>query len=117
MANEQIGDMTKLASHRQRPPGEFNLLEYKQARTVTNDGFWSPTALATDAIWKVPDMPRIEFGAAPCCYKVQLLTTLDPSQPREMACALLKQFADDFSAAFQTHVNAADHAPSEKPAT
>jgi hypothetical protein len=116
MANEQIGDMTKLQVSTTNPAGEFNLLEYKRARSVTNDRFLVAYGLATDAIWKVPAMPRIEFGAAPLLYKVQLLTALDPSQSRAVGTALLKQFADDFSAAFQTHVNAAEHSPSEKPA-
>jgi hypothetical protein len=116
MANEQIGDMTKLRMTTTTPPGEFNLLEYKRARTVTNDRFLVAYGLATDAIWKVPAMPRIEFGAAPLLYKVQILTGLDPSQSREVGTALLQQFANDFCAAFQTHVHTADHGPSEKPA-
>jgi len=116
MANEQIGDMTKLHVSTTAPAGEFNLLEYKRARSVTNDRFLVAYALATDAAWKVPAMPRIEFGAAPLLYKVQLLTALDPSQTREAGTALLKQFADDFSAAFQAHVHVA-HETSEKPAT
>jgi Protein of unknown function (DUF3485) len=117
MANEQIGDMTKLKVSTTTPPGEFNLLEYKKARTITNERFLVAYSLATDAIWKVPDMPRIAFGAAPMLYKVQLHTSLERSQSREVGAALLKQFADDFSAAFQTHVHAADQGPSEKPAT
>ncbi len=116
MANEQIGDMTKLASSTTTPAGEFNLLEYKRARTVTNERFLVAYGLATDAIWKVPDMPRIAFGAAPLLYKVQLLAALDPSQSREVGTALLKQFVDDFSAAFATHVKVPDDGPSEKPA-
>jgi uncharacterized protein DUF3485 len=117
MANEQIGDMTKLQVTTTTPAGEFNLLEYKQAGTVTNERFLVAYGLATDAIWKVPAMPRIEFGAAPLLYKVQLLTGLDPSQSREVGTELLKQFADDFSAAFAAHVNAGDHDPNKKPAT
>jgi hypothetical protein len=117
MANEQIGDMTKLQVSTTNPAGEFNLLEYKRARSVTNDRFLVAYGLATDAIWKVPAMPRIEFGAAPLLYKVQLLTALDPSQSRAVGTAHLKQFADDFAAAFQTHVRAADPEPLKKPAT
>ena len=71
--------MTKLQVSTTNPAGEFNLLEYKRARSVTNDRFLVAYGLATDAIWKVPAMPRIEFGAAPLLYKVQLLTALDPS--------------------------------------
>src|SRR4029079_15333811 len=100
----QIGEMTKVQAKTTTPAGEFNLLEYKRARTVTNDRFLVAYGLATDAIWKVPDMPRIAFCAAPMLYKVQLLTALDPSQSREVGARLLKLFADDFSAAFQTHV-------------
>jgi hypothetical protein len=117
MANEQIGDMTKLQATTTTPASEFNLLEYKRARTVTNDRFLVAYGLATDAIWKVPAMPRIEFGAAPLLYKVQLLTALDPSQSREVGSGLIKQFADEFSAAFQTHVHDADPGRREKPAT
>ena len=117
MANEQIGDMTKLDVSTTTPNGQFNLLEYKRARAVTNDRFLVAFALATDAIWKVPSMPRIEFGAAPLLYKVQLLTPLDPSQSRATGTALLKQFADQFSAAFQAHVHSGAHASSEKAAT
>src|SRR5215212_3836316 len=117
MDNEQIGEMTKLEATTTTPPGEFNLLEYKRARTVTNDRFLVAYGLATDAIWKVPAMPRIEFGAAPLLYKVQLLTALDPSQSRDVGAALLQQFANDFSAAFQTHVHDADHGATENPAT
>jgi hypothetical protein len=117
MANEQIGDMTKLQVSTTKPAGEFNLLEYKRARSVTNDRFLVAYGLAADAIWKVPAMPRIEFGAAPLLYKVQLLTALDPSQSREAGATLLNQFANDFSAAFQAHIEAADHESSKKPAT
>jgi hypothetical protein len=117
MDNEQIGDMTKLEASTTTPAGEFNLLEYKRARSVTNDRFLVAYGLATDAIWKVPAMPRIAFGAAPLLYKVQLLTALNPSQSREDGAALLKQFAGDFSAAFETHMHAAENGPSEKPAT
>jgi hypothetical protein len=117
LANEQIGDMTKLQATTTTPPGEFNLLEYKQARTVTNERFLVAYGLATDATWKVPAMPRIEFGAAPLLYKVQFLTGLDPSQSREVGTALIQQFVNDFCAAFQTHVDVHDHNPNEKPAT
>jgi|tagenome__1003787_1003787.scaffolds.fasta_scaffold20788708_1 hypothetical protein len=117
VANEQIGEMTKIEATTTTPAGEFNLLEYKRARTITNDRFLVAYGLATDAIWKVPAMPRIEFGAAPLLYKVQLLTALDPSQSREVGTALLKQFADDFSAAFQAHVHVGNQANSDKPAT
>src|SRR4051812_19897214 len=117
VANEQIGEMTKIEATTTTPAGEFNLLEYKRARTITNDRFLVAYGLATDAIWKVPAMPRIEFGAAPLLYKVQLLTALDPSQSREVGTALLKQFADDFCAAFQTHVDVGNRADSDKPAT
>jgi hypothetical protein len=117
MANEQIGEMTKIEATTTTPAGEFNLLEYKRARTVTNDRFLVAYGLATDAIWKVPAMPRIEFGAAPLLYKVQLLTALDPYQSREVGAALIKQFANDFCAAFQTHVNVGDQGSNEKPAT
>jgi Protein of unknown function (DUF3485) len=117
MANEQIGEMIKIQATTTTPAGEFNLLEYKRARTVTNDRFLVAYGLATDAIWKVPAMPRIEFGAAPLLYKVQLLTALDPSQSREVGAALLKQFANDFSAAFQTHVHVGDVGSNEKSAT
>src|SRR3954454_19679778 len=117
VANEQIGEMTKIETTTTTPAGEFNLLEYKRARTVTNDRFLVAYGLATDAIWKVPAMPRIEFGAAPLLYKVQLLTALDPSQSREAGTTLLKNFADDFSAAFQAHVHVGNRADSDKPAT
>src|SRR3954463_6873932 len=117
MANEQIGEMTKIQTTTTTPAGEFNLLEYKRARTVTNDRFLIAYGLATDAIWKVPAMPRIEFGAAPLLYKVQLLTALDPSQSRELGAALLTQFANDFCAAFQAHVHVGNQANSDKPAT
>jgi hypothetical protein len=117
MANEQIGDMTKFQTAATTPPGEFNLLEYKQARSVTNDRFLVAYGLATDAVWKVPTMPRIEFGAAPLLYKVQLLAALDPSQSRADGEALIKQFADDFSAAFRDHLKTDDRKPAERPAT
>src|SRR5689334_3843754 len=73
LANEQIGDMTKMQASTTSPAGEFNLLQYKRAHSVTNDRFLVAYGLATDAIWKVPALPRIEFGAAPTLYKVQLL--------------------------------------------
>src|SRR3954454_19148149 len=117
MDNEQMGEMTKIKTTTTTPAGEFNLLEYKRARTVTNDRFLVAYGMATDAIWKVPASPRIEFGAAPMLYKVQLLTALDPSQTRETGAALLKQFADDFADAFQKHIQAVSAARSEKPAS
>lgn len=117
MANEQIGDMTKMQASTTSPAGEFNLLEYKRAHSVTNDRFLVAYGLATDAIWKVPVLPRIEFGAAPMLYKVQLLTALDPSQSRETGAALLKEFADEFAAAFQKHLQSPVAKASEKPAT
>jgi hypothetical protein len=115
--NQQIGDMTKIQAATTTPPGEFNLLEYKRARSITNDRFLVAYGLATDAIWKVPAMPRIEFGAAPLLYKVQLLAGLDPSQSREFGETLIKQFANDFCAAFQGHVKAVEQQASEKPAS
>ncbi len=114
MANEQLGDMTKMQATTTTPAGEFNLLEYKKARTVTNDRFLVAYGMATDAIWKVPVSPRIEFGAAPMLYKVQLLTALDPSQTREAGAALLQQFANDFAAAFQKHLQSVNPASGEK---
>lgn len=116
MANEQIGDMTKIKATTTDPAGEFNLLEYKRAQTVTNERFLVAYAMATDATWKVPALPRIEFGAAPMLYKVQLLTSLGPSEQREAGATVLKQFADDFCAAFEKHVQAAATEPSKKPA-
>jgi hypothetical protein len=117
MANEQIGDMTKMQASTTSPAGEFNLLEYKPAHAVTNDRFLVAYGMATDAIWKVPALPRIEFGAAPMLYKVQLLTALDPSQSRETGAALLKEFADDFAAAFQKHLQTTAAKTGEKPAS
>jgi hypothetical protein len=117
MANEQIGDMTKMQASTTSPAGEFNLLEYKRAHTVTNDRFLVAYGMATDAIWKVPALPRIEFGAAPMLYKVQLLTALDPSQSRETGAALLKEFADEFAAAFQKHLQTAAAKTGEKTAS
>lgn len=116
MANEQLGDMTKFQTAATKPPGEFNLLEYKQARSVTNDRFLVAYGLATGAAWKVPTMPRIEFGAAPLLYKIQILAALDPSQSRADGEALIKQFADDFAAAFRDHIKAGEQKPVEKPA-
>jgi len=116
MANEQIGDMTKMQASTTSPAGEFNLLEYKRAHSVTNERFLVAYGMATDAIWKVPALPRIEFGAAPMLYKVQLLTALDPLQPRETGAALLKQFADEFAAAFQKHLQATAATTGDKPA-
>ncbi len=117
MANEQIGEMTQFQVATTSPPSEFNLLQYKRAGSVINDQFLVAYALATDATWKVPTRPRIEFGAAPMLYKVQLLTSLDPSQPRETGAQLLKQFASEFCAAFQKHLQADTALPSEKPAS
>jgi hypothetical protein len=116
MANEQIGDMTKIHTTATDPPSTFNLLEYKRARSVTNDRFLVAYAMATDAAWKVPAMPRVEFGAAPMLYKVQLLTPLDPSKTRESGTELLTQFTDDFCAAFQKHVESGGVSADEKPA-
>jgi hypothetical protein len=103
LANEQLGPMTKFQVNT-APAGEFNLLEYKRARSVTNDRFLVAYSMASDAVWKVPDLPRLEFGAAPLLYKIQLLTALDPLQSREAGAAILRQFADEFSAAFQKYV-------------
>jgi hypothetical protein len=50
-------------------------------------------------------------------YKVQLLTSLAPSQPRETGAQKLKQFADEFCAAFQKHLQDDTARPSEKPAS
>ncbi len=117
VANEQIGDMTKLQLSTTNPTGQFNLLEYKRAQSIANDRFLVAYSLASDATWKVPSMPRIEFGAAPLLYKVQLLTSLDPSQSRDTGVAILKQFAEEFSAAFQTHVHPPDETSDHKSAT
>jgi hypothetical protein len=117
MANEQLGPMTKFTVSTTTPPGEFNLLEYKRARTVTNDRFLVAYSMATDEIWKVPAMPRVEFGGAAMLYKVQLLVPLDPSQTRSNGELLLKSFGEEFCAAFAKHTQAANKAPDAKPAT
>jgi hypothetical protein len=117
MANEQIGPMTKFKVDATNPAGEFNLLEYKRARSVANDRFLVAYAMASSPIWKVPDSPRIEFGAAPLLYKIQMLTPLDPTQARETGEAILKRFADEFSTAFQKYANDVAHEVENQPAS
>jgi len=103
-ANQQVGDMTIFQVDATKPPSEFNLLEYKRPDTITNDRFLVAYSMATDAIWKAPKLPRVEFGGAPLLYKVQILVALDPSQTRENAEAILKQFAKSFCTVFAQHV-------------
>jgi hypothetical protein len=117
MDNQQLGDMTKMAAKTTKPDSEFNVLEYRRAQSVTNDRFLVAYGMANGPIWKVPALPRIEFGAAPLLYKVQMLVSLDPAETREQGSATLQQFAGDFAAAFQKHLEATQRVSDHKPAT
>ncbi len=101
LANQQIGETTKLQVKTTAPPSEFNLLEFKRSQSVVNEHFLVAYAMSTGPGWQVPRMPRIEFGAAPLLYKVQFLTTLGADQSKEDATAVIQQFADEFCAQFQ----------------
>jgi hypothetical protein len=103
-ANEQVGEMTKMQVDVTEPTSEFNLLEYKRLRSLTDDRFLVAYAMATGPTWLAPSVPRIEFGGAPVLYKVQMLVVLNPSQTREFGVEIVKQFAADFCTAFQEHV-------------
>jgi hypothetical protein len=103
-ANEQVGDTTKFQVAATSPPSEFKLLEYKRPQSVTNDRFLVAYSMSTGPVWQVPNLPRLEFGAAPMLYKVQLLLTLDPSQSHEQGAELMQQFAVEFCKAFQGHL-------------
>ena len=102
-ANEQVGDADNLPVAATTPPSEFKLLEYKRPQSVTNDRFLVAYGMSKGDSWHVPNMPRLEFGAAPLLYKVQLLVALDPSQSREQGQELIQQFAGEFCRAFQEH--------------
>jgi hypothetical protein len=103
-ANEQIGATTKFEVKSTTPPSEFSLLEFKRPDSVVNDRFLVAYALATGPVWEVPALPRLEFGASPLLYKVQFLQTLNPEQSKDSGAATLQQFANDFCAAFQKHL-------------
>ncbi len=103
-ANEQVGDMTTFHVDSTTPKSEFNLLEYKRPQTLTNDRFLVAYSMATGPDWSVPELPRVKFGGAPMLYKVQMLTSLDPSQQDKKGVDLLKRFAADFCAEFQKHL-------------
>lgn len=106
MDNQQIGDMTKMKINSTDPPSEFNLLEYRRAHSVTNERFLVAYAMATNSVWKAPEFPRIEFGAAHLLFKAQMLVSLEPNETREAGAAVLQQFADVFTAAFKKHLAA-----------
>jgi hypothetical protein len=102
--NVQVGDGEKLSIEVTKPASGFKLLEFKRPQSVTNDRFLVAYALSTGADWQVPNMPRLEYGAAPMLYKVQLLVPLDPSQSREQGIELMRQFTTEFCQAFQKHL-------------
>jgi hypothetical protein len=102
--NVQVGDGEKFPVKATTPASEFKLLEFKRPQSVTNDRFMIGYAMSTGADWQVPNMPRLEYGASPMLYKVQLLVTLDPSQSREQGIELMRQLTTEFCQAFQKHL-------------
>jgi hypothetical protein len=116
-ANRQVGDMTTFEVDTTKPSSKFTVIEYEPPTAISSDRFLVVYAMSTGAEWSVPRFPRLEFGAAPKLYKVQMLSPLNLPQDLETGRAALQIFAADFCAAFRTSVVAEteNSAPASKP--
>lgn len=101
-ANRQVGETTTVKTTTAKPESEFTAIEYERPDSVTSDRFVVAYGMTTGTNWAVPKYPRIEFGAAPYLYKVQILAPLKQQQSTNSKVETLEKFANDFSSAFMT---------------
>lgn len=99
-ANRQVGDVTTFKASSPTSTSEFTAIEYERPDPVTRDRFVVAYGMTDGADWSVPKYPRVKFGAAPCLYKVQMLSGLKPQQSADNKLVVVEQFANDFTAAF-----------------
>lgn len=99
-ANRQVGDMTTFKTDAATPSSEFTAIEYEPPGAVASDRFVVAYAMTTGTEWSVPRFPRLEFGAAPKLYKVQLLSMLGSQPEHDKGLRGLEKFAADFTVAF-----------------
>jgi hypothetical protein len=105
-ANRQVGEFARFAVDTTKPNSEFTAIEYEPPGSVANERFLVAYAMSTGTNWSVPRFPRLEFGASPKLYKVQLLSILNPPLDRAKGIAMLQQFAADFCTTFLQQIHA-----------
>jgi hypothetical protein len=101
-ANRQVGEMFTFKTDTTTPSCEFTAIEYEPPGAVARDRFIVAYAMTAGTDWCVPRFPRLEFGAAPKLYKVQMLSLLGSPQEQEQdkGLQMLEKFAADFTMAF-----------------
>jgi hypothetical protein len=99
-ANRQVGEITKFRVAEAQPKAEFDAIEYEPPDAMASNRFMVAYAMSTGDEWSVPRFPRLEYGATPKLYKVQMLSILTPPLDRAKGIENLQQFATEFCAAF-----------------
>jgi hypothetical protein len=72
----------------------FRLLRYRNPSAISGE-FSVCYGWSADGTWSVPDYPRVQFGAAPLLYKMQLLSTDGASGDDQLPQSITK-FLDEF---------------------
>ena len=80
----------------------FGLILYEYIASVTREQFAAAYGHCDDAIWDLPTVPRLRYGASPQLFKVLAVTVVNP-QDRGWKASLVDPFLSDFVRAFREH--------------
>ena len=92
-ANRQIGKVESLRLESSRANHQYKLLHFQRAEEPEPTDFFVAYGFARDdGNWLSPASPRLEFGAAPLLYKLQVLC----QSPDEQALLAINSFLSEF---------------------
>jgi len=98
-ANKQLGDTRPLEIETGENAHDFKVLHFRRNQLPLESNFLVAYGFSPgDGLWTSPDSPRIQFGAAPVLYKLQVLTELSDDR----GLAVLEEFLTQVAKAFPT---------------
>ena len=96
-ANQQLGDTVPLEFASKSTTQQFKVLHFKRAKLPMESDFLVAYAFTTGSgAWLAPTSPRMEFGAEPLLYKLQVLS----ESTGQAGMKQLEEFLTDFVDAF-----------------
>lgn len=97
-ANQQLGEVESLEHSGTSARHQFKLLSFQRTSQPVPSNFRVAYAFHDgESSWQTPSSPRMEYGAAPVLYKLQVLSETKEGKESETIDAYLEEFIEAFS--------------------
>lgn len=110
-ANVPIGNPELLVVDDAQSESRLRVLHYRRRSPIVTT-FCVAYGHTTDGAWDAPKWPRLEYGAEPVLYKVQILYSEQLDSSQEEIAGAVQDFARVFVKTFRQHLDHDDGNPS-----